>query len=203
MNGVAPNVKVLPLKFLQGSQGDTHDAILAIEYAYLMGVRIINCSWDSTAHDEDLKQTMEEYSDILFICSAGKNKVDLNQVPVYPACYDLPNIVSVAAINNEGNLYEFSGYGEDADIAAPGVDVYGAMPDCDYTYSSGTSAATAYVTGVAALVISCNPNLTSIQIAEILTSCVKSIPSLKEKIKSGGIIDSYSCLKAAKKYFQS
>lgn len=74
------------------------------------------------------------------------------------------------------------------------------MPDCDYTYSSGTSAATAYVTGVAALVISCNPNFTSIQIAEILTTSVKSIPSLKEKIKSSGIIDSYSCLKAAEKY---
>lgn len=51
-------------------------------------------------------------NDILFICSAGKNGNDLEKIPVYPACYDLPNIISVAAIDNTGKIYNKSGYGK-------------------------------------------------------------------------------------------
>lgn len=193
--GVAPKIKILPLKFLSGSRGQTKDAIKAIEYAHSLGVRIINCSWDSIDYDQQLKDTMEQYSDILFICSAGKNKSDLNTTPVYPACFDLPNIVSVAAIDNRGELYNLSGYGEKAHVAAPGVDIYSCMPDGDYTFSTGTSAATAFVTGIAGLIKSYNPELNSIEIANILKSSAKEIPQLKGKVQSGGIIDAYLCLK--------
>lgn len=195
MKGIAPKVKILPLKFLQGSTGDTKDAIKAIEYAYSLGVRIINCSWDTKTYDLDLEKTMSKYSDILFICSAGKSKENLEVSPVYPACYDLPNIVSVAAIDNRGCLYEYSGYGNKADVAAPGVDIYSLMPDGNYTYSSGTSAATAYVTGVAALIKSYRPDLSSTQIATIIKQNTKKIDSLEGKVSSCGIVDAYQCLK--------
>lgn len=198
--GIAPNIKILPLKFMHGSKGEVKDAIKAIEYAYKLGVRIINCSWDGTEYDQDLKNTMEKYYDILFLCSAGKNKNDLDKIPVYPACYDLPNVISVAAIDNQGNLYKYSGYGEKADVAAPGVDIYSCMPDRDYTYSSGTSAATAYVTGIAALVKSYKPFLNSVQIAKILKTSVNPISQLEGKVASAGIMDAYACLKSAEKY---
>ena len=56
---------------------------------------------------------------------------DLEVRPVYPACYALPNVIAVMAIDNKGEIYEFSGYGSKADVAAPGVDIYGIMPDGD------------------------------------------------------------------------
>lgn len=193
--GIAPNVKILPLKFISGSKGEIQDAIDAIAYAHKIGVRIINCSWDGIKYDENLKKVIEQYSDILFICSAGKYMDDLNNTPVYPACYELPNVISVAAVDNRGELYEFTGYGDKADVAAPGVDIYSIMPDGDFTYSSGTSPATAYVTGVAALILSYKPDINTISLANIIKKGKKSIKSLKNKVSSGGIIDAYECLK--------
>ncbi len=196
--GIAPGVRILPLKFLQGSQGQTKDAIRAIAYAHEMGAQIVNCSWDTMVYDEELKQVMERYSDILFICSAGKNGKDTAQSPVYPACYDLPNVISVTAVDNRGELYEFADYGADVDIAAPGVSIYGLMPDRTYTFASGPSMAAAYVTGIAALVKSCAPELSSSELSAILKKSVHKLNSLKGKVSAGGMIDACLCIKNAR-----
>jgi subtilisin family serine protease len=197
--GVAPEVTILPLKFMRGSEGSTDDAIKAIKYAHSIGARIINCSWDCTVYDSKLESVMKQYSDMLFICSVGKSGDDLSKTPVYPACFNLPNVVSVAAIDNRGTLYRLSGYGDKAQVAAPGVNILSTMPEGDYTYSSGTSEATAFVSGIAALIKSYKPDLTSVQIAGILRSGTRTISTLKEKVKSGGIIDAYACLNEARK----
>lgn len=200
MCGVAPQVKILPLKFLHGTNGQTADAVRAIEYAHSMGASIINCSWDSTAYDQELFDTMKKYSDILFVCSAGKQGADLDEVPVYPACYDLPNVLSVAAVDNKGALYEFSGYGQKAHIGAPGVNILSALPEGDYSYSDGTSSAAAFVTGAAALVKSYRSDLTAAEIADIIKHSSKRVRSFKGKIQCGGIVDAYKCLQNAEKY---
>ena len=173
MVGVAPNVKVMPLKFISGSKGQMDSVTNAIDYAYMMGVRIFNCSWDGTEFDASLKNTMEKYSDALFVCSGGKMMNDLEVRPVYPACYALPNVIAVMAIDNKGEIYEFSGYGSKADVAAPGVDIYGIMPDGDFTFASGTSSATAIVTGIAALVKSYRPTLDINNLVKILKEGTK------------------------------
>ncbi len=192
--GIAPNIKILPLKFMSGSRGQTSDAIKAIDYAASKGVKIINCSWDSPIYDKDLYDTIKRHSDILFVCSAGKSGKDLADEPIYPACYDLPNIISVAAMDNKGELYIFSGYGEDVDIAAPGVNIYSSLPDGDYMYSSGTSLATAYVTGTAALIMSLNMEITPEFIKEVILESSTKIDSLANKIKSGGYVNAYESL---------
>lgn len=200
--GVAPDVSILPLRFLRGSKGQISDAINAIQYAYSLGVRIINCSWDSAEYYEELFYAMEKYNEILFVCSAGKDNKDLSVRPVYPACFDLPNVICVAAIDNQGNLEKYTNYGKEVHVAAPGVDIYSCMPDGEYSYLSGTSSAAAYVTGIAALVKSCNPDLTCTEISNILQIGVKTLPALDGKVKSGGIIDAFLCLKEAKEYLK-
>lgn len=196
--GIAPNVKLLPLKFLRNSSGQTKDAINAIEYAYSLGVRIINCSWDTPIFDNELYSTIKKYSDILFICSGGKNGKDLKDYPVYPACYDLPNVICVAAVDNQGNLYRMSGYGDSVDLAAPGVNILSSMADGKYMYSDGTSVATAHVTGIAALVKSYSPELSAEEIANILRKSVTKTARLENKVATNGIIDATMCLKNAK-----
>lgn len=197
MAGIAPGVTIVPLKFMSGSSGDLNDAIAAIEYAHALGVRIINCSWDSTNYNAKLEAVMKRYSDILFVCSAGKYDADLAQTPVYPACFPLENVLCVAAVNSKGNICEYSGYGQGADVAAPGKDILGIMPDGATTYSGGSSVAAACVTGIAALVKSVNPALDAAEIAAILKVGTKKLNALRGQVASGGIIDAYECLQKA------
>jgi len=110
------------------------------------------------------------------------------------------SLVPCSAAERNGHIYEFSGYGSKADVAAPGVDIYGIMPDGDFTFASGTSSATAIVTGIAALVKSYRPTLDINNLVKILKEGTKPLNSLQGKVASNGIIDAYQCLKLADEY---
>jgi alpha-tubulin suppressor-like RCC1 family protein/subtilisin family serine protease len=129
--GVAPNVKVASLKFLGPGGGYTSDAIDAVEYAKRMGFRISNNSW-GCASGNCFSQALEDAirnSGQLFVAAAGNDASDIDTTPSYPASYDLPNVLTVAAVNNAGDLARFSNYGASSvDISAPGVDVLSSVP---------------------------------------------------------------------------
>ncbi|MCK1999105.1 S8 family serine peptidase [Psychrobacillus psychrodurans] len=172
--GVAPKVTIVPLKFMSGSSGSMDDVIEAVEYGYKLGVRIFNFSWDTTEYDEDLFHTIQKYEEAIFITSSGKGKYNVEEAPVYPCNFNLDNIVCVSAVDNSGELEKYSGYGLDL-VPAPGVDVYGVLPEGLNTFSNGTSFATAYVTGIAALVKSIEPNIQSNVLANILKENKKTL----------------------------
>lgn len=127
--GVAPNVKIMALKYL-GAQGSgvTSNAIKAIEYAKRQGVKISNNSWGGAGYSQALNDAIDA-SGMLFVASAGNSGIDSDATPHYPSSYVSPNILAVAAINNRGNLASFSNYGADSvDISAPGVDILSSLP---------------------------------------------------------------------------
>ena len=188
ISGVAPNVKIMPLKFINGSTGYTSDAIAAIDYAMSMGVKIINCSFTGGDNNAALKDAMAN-SGILFICSAGNTGADIGTTPVYPSGFELPNVISVAAIDGNGVLSSFSTYGSSVDVAAPGVNIFTTTPGNGYDYVSGTSASASFVTGEAALILSQNPNITIAQLKARIVSNVMKSTSLAGKVASGGRID--------------
>jgi subtilisin family serine protease len=193
IKGVAPGVKIVPLKFIQDGTGYTSDAIEAIEYASSHGIKIINCSFGCSEENLALKDAMAQ-SAILFVCAAGN---DASVSPVYPAAFNLPNIISVAAINNTGNLAAFSSYGTNVDVAAPGVGILSTLPDGNYGYISGTSAAAPYVSGIAALIESAYPGLTPAQVNACIQNSVVALDSLTGKVATGGIVNADKALKAA------
>ncbi|KAB1438695.1 S8 family serine peptidase [Candidatus Galacturonibacter soehngenii] len=164
--GIAPNIRYLPLKCFRGSEGSIEDVIKAIEYGYDVGVRLFNCSWDTNQYSEELYEVIQSYQDAIFVCSGGKNYENLDLTPVYPACYNLSNIICVGGITESGDIYEFSGYGNDIDIYAPGADIYSLMPENTYNYSDGTSLAVAIVTGAIALAKSIDPLVSCEEIKE-------------------------------------
>lgn len=90
---------------------------------------------------------MKNNPDILFVCAAGNSNLNLDENVLYPVCYDLCNVISVMSINNQGTIYEYSGYGKCVDIATPVKDIYVEIPEQDKTYVDGTSVSTAFVTG--------------------------------------------------------
>ncbi len=171
MFGVFPEVKILPLKCFRGTKGDISNVILAIEYGYQLGVRIFNCSWDTTIYDEELYSVMKKYSDAVFVCSAGKMPADLNENPVYPASFQLSNIICVGGIDSCGTTYKYSGYGSVVDIYAPSESIYCVMPEQTYIYSEGTSLGTALVTGTIALLTSHVGDSKEINWKDMLDKC--------------------------------
>jgi subtilisin family serine protease len=164
---VAPNVKIMPLKAFTYNAGYTFDIVNAIEYAEAMGVKIVNCSFAGTEYNTALADAMEQ-SNMLFVCAAGNYARSTDELAPFPACYGFPNILSVAAIDSAGALSPISTYGDKIDIAAPGINIYSALPENQYGFKDGTSMAAAYASGAASLVLSNNGELTAAQIRQTI-----------------------------------
>lgn len=138
--GVAPNVKIMALKFINSAGGGVlSDAISAIGYAKSKGARISNNSWGYLGPPDAALRDAIKNSGQLFVAAAGNDGVDGdaggfagNGDPNragYPGGYNLPNVLSVAAVDNQGSLASFSNYGaKSVDISAPGVDILSSVP---------------------------------------------------------------------------
>ncbi|MCL2321915.1 MAG: S8 family serine peptidase [Oscillospiraceae bacterium] len=197
MSGVAPNVRLMPLKIFANNGGlsDYYTIITAIEYAHEHGASIVNMSFGSRGMSQSLYDVMNRYKDMLFVTAAGNNGSDIDVTEFFPASFDLPNSISVASIDQNGDISNFSNYGIiQVDVAAPGKEIYSTLPNNKLGYMSGTSMAAPYVSGVAALIKSDNMKLDPTQIKQIIMSSSKPLPSLEEKIKSGGLVDAGSAL---------
>ncbi len=197
ITGINQKVKIMPLKFLgRGGMGTTEDAIEAINYAIDrkkngVNVRIISASWGSTSKSKALEDTIRAAGDagILFIAAAGNDGSNNDSRPHYPSNYDLPNVISVAALDRNDRLAGFSNFGvKTVHIAAPGKDILSTWLNGAYREASGTSMATPYVSGVAALIIAAEPKITMEKLRERLLSTADKIDSLDGKVATGGRI---------------
>ncbi len=198
---ISPHSRILPVKFLNSTYGTIEDSISAIKYAIGRGAKVVNCSWNFNNDNKELYELIKSHPEILFICSAGNSNIDLDKGDLFPCSYNLNNIITVMAIDSKGLPYDSSGYGKDSvDIAAPGVNVKVILPDNEETLISGTSVASAYVSGVASLMLSENSNLKPENIKEILIKNSNKIAGLKAKCRSEGIIDVSASYFAAKEY---
>ncbi len=147
--GVAPGCRLLNVK-VADDMGRCQASALAegIIWAVNNGASVINISIEIKEPSPQLEEAVN-YAwsrGTVIIAAAGNNG---NQSPVYPAYYK--NCVAVAAINQDDNLAPLSNYGDWVDVAAPGSDIYSTLPDNGYGYKTGTSFATACVSGMAAL----------------------------------------------------
>src|ERR1700738_2802091 len=109
------------------------------------------------------------------------------QTPHYPSSYNLGNVVSVAALNRRDELASFSNYGaKSVHVAAPGQEILSTWLEHGFTEKQGTSMATPFVSGVAALILAENPKMSVDDLRARLLKSVDVLPSLKGKVSSGG-----------------
>jgi len=197
ITGINQKIKIMPLKFLgRGGFGSTNDAIEAINYAIDrkkngVNVRIISASWGSTAKSQALEDTIRAAGDagILFVAAAGNDGSNNDSRPHYPSNYDLPNVISVAALDRSDNLASFSNFGvKTVHIAAPGKDILSTWLGGNYREASGTSMATPYVSGVGALIIASDPGISMKNLRARILGSSDDIDSLKGKVQTGGRI---------------
>ncbi len=150
----------MPLKFFGEQGGYTSDVIAAIEYAKSMNVDIINCSFGGFEKNMALRTAMEK-SGILFVTATGNGDLNLDETPVYPACFELDNIIAVGSMNNNGAKADGASIGSDVDIYAPGINILSTIGSGQYEYGSGSSQAAAFVSSILGLAKSANQSLSS------------------------------------------
>jgi subtilisin family serine protease len=154
-------------------------------------------------YSEELESTIAE-SKMLFIVSAGNGKdggsrgINIDKMPVYPAAFNLSNILTVTNLDYNGNLYKNSNYGQESvDIAAPGTCIYSTSLNGEYSYCSGTSMATPMVTGVAALIYSMVDGITAFEAKNMIIGTVTKRNELSEIIGSGGMLNGGAAIENA------
>jgi subtilisin family serine protease len=196
--GVNWKVEIMPLKFMSaGGYGTTKDAIEAINYVIQrkrdgVNVRIISASWGSTTRSRALEDVIRKAGEegILFVAASGNSSVDTDKRPHFPSSYKLPNVLSVAALNRRDELAGFSNFGaKSVHIAAPGAEILSTWLNGVYREASGTSMATPVVSGVAALVISVEPDITLEQLRKRLLDTADRLDTLNGKVASGGRVN--------------
>lgn len=160
ISGVTPKVSLMILKYYDPgarSLNPLETTVRAIRYATKMGANIINYSAGGLERSEEEMGAIRAANEkgILFVAAAGNEGSNSDQKGFYPADYHLPNILSVTAIDSSRRVLSSSNYGSrTVDIAAPGYEILSTLPNGQYGFLTGTSQATAFASGVAALLLS-------------------------------------------------
>ena len=204
--GVCWNAKIMLLKVMADNSDliEEWDVIEAIDYAIDNGARIVNCSFGG----EDYMQTEYEafgslkIAGILAVCAAGNEELNTDETisKNYPSCYDLDNIISVAASNQNDNLASFSNYGlTSVDVMAPGDNIYSTYLDPSYKYMQGTSMAAPHVSGIAGLLLAKNPSLGYTRVKSAILDTVDKIEPIEpddpsKRILTGGRVNALAAL---------
>jgi subtilisin family serine protease len=209
--GVAPGIKLMAIKFIDDGPlcGSDLMAIDALDYARDMGVHIINASWGGPGYNALLEDAIED-SGALFVAAAGNHAWNLDgdgpdegtvrDPRFYPASFRLPNVLSVAAIDQRGKRASFSNYGATSvDIAAPGTNILSTFPagstcgNACYAWAGGTSMAAPHVAGVAALIGSRSPTVLAdpAVLKSRLLATGTALASMSGRTVTGRLVNAY------------
>ena len=211
VKSVYPNVKILALKYYNpkaSGQDNLNSTIEALRYAVDQNVDIINYSGGGPEPAlEELKILKEaERKGILIVAAAGneESNIDVRSNAYYPASYGLKNIITVTAHDKNLQMLSSSNWGKKSvDITAPGYRIRSALPKGRAGYLTGTSQATAFVSGSAALIMSQYPELTTTEVKEILKQSAKREITLATKCSSGGRLDAGKAQLFAARYLEA
>lgn len=208
VTGVSWNSKLLPLKI--GEATLTTAAIVeAIQYATMMrstygiNIPVSNNSYGGYGYSQATFDAVAAHTGagILFVAAAGNDTNDNDAIPSYPAGFDLPGIVAVAASDNDDQLAGFSNYGTTTvDIAGPGVSVTSTWPTAliaaGYNTIDGTSMASPHVAGVVALMNSLVPGLSIDVVKAALLAGADVIPAFGGDVAGNRRLNALGALNA-------
>ncbi|MDG0817776.1 S8 family peptidase [Bdellovibrio svalbardensis] len=198
--GISPQVSLMILKYYDPkvpSADNLKNTVASIKYAVKMGANIINYSGGGTEFSQEEHDAVAEAEKkgILFVAAAGNERSNSDQHHYYPADYKLRNIISVTAIDPATQVLSSSNYGVDTvDIAAPGQNILSCLPNNSYGYMTGTSQATAFVTGAAALVMAHKQNFQAEEVKRYILSTGDAQTQLASKTKSSRQLNLFKAL---------
>ncbi|WP_408888244.1 S8 family serine peptidase [Myxococcus faecalis] len=185
------------------------DYIVNMKENHGVNVRALNASFGDEYRDAASqarwKAAVQKLADadiLLVAATANGNGSNMNNVQDFPANIDLPNVITVAAMDQRNDkLARFSSHGDKVvELAAVGENVLSTVPGGDWEKMSGTSMATPTVAGAAALMFAANPDLTAAQVRDLLVQTVEIDPDLKGKVSTSGKLDIAAAVKAAEEF---
>lgn len=225
IKGVADNVRIMPVRVVPEGDERDKDVANAIRYAVDNGASIINMSFGKDASfNKKVVDDAVQYAvskDVLLVHAAGNSSLNLDEESNFPnKRYEAGKMAAswleVGASSWKGEtskVGEFSNYGKkNVDVFAPGVDIYSTTPGSKYDSYNGTSMASPATAGVAALIRSYFPQLTAVQVKEIMMKSVNKIENttllpgsedkqvaFKELCNTGGVVNAYQAVLLASK----
>ena len=222
IKGIADNVRIMSVRAVPNGDERDKDVANAIRYAVDNGALVINMSFgksfspEKSAVDDAVRYA--EKKGVILVHASGNEAKDNDKVKNFPSRYYLDgkeakNWIEISASSagiDDKFVADFSNYGKKSvDLFAPGVEIYSTTPDNHYKNESGTSMASPAATGVIAVLLEYFPDLTPMQILEVVKSSTRRFDGLKvqkpgggkadfsDLSKSGGLINTYEAVKKA------
>jgi hypothetical protein len=190
--GTAPGARILAIRAFAGTVGFSFAIMKGIEYAVAQDVRIINMSFAGPADPAALTLLAMAHDKGLVLIAASGN-FGPQSPPQYPAA--APNVIAVSATDASDRLYVSANRGRHVAVSAPGVEVRLPAPNGLYQTISGTSFATGYVSGVAALLLERKPGAAPDEVKRILETSAKDLgPRGKDDQFGAGRVDAYQAV---------
>jgi subtilisin family serine protease len=223
MQGIAPNVEIMAVRAVPDGDERDVDVARAIRYAVDNGAQIVNMSFGKgfspAKASVDSAVRYAESQGVLLVHAAGNEAENNDDTPSFPTPLfgggaRAMNWIEVGASSWKplsALPAEFSNYGsKQVDLFAPGVDILSTVPGGGLKRESGTSMAAPVVSGVAALLMAYFPELTAMQVRDILLESVRTLPDLEVRrpgdgatvkfttlSRTGGVVDAYAAVKLA------
>lgn len=208
ITGVNWDIDLVSLRYIHRGAENSSDppihsgvACVSFYYAENNDIDIVNCSFGGCIQSNLYLSSISDYSG-LAVCAAGNNAVDIDVQSYEPAGYNLDNIISVAATDDQDSLASFSNYGStNVDIAAPGVNIFSTYISNNlYESASGTSLAAPYVSGTAALIKSIYPTMTTDGLKKAILDGADYVPGLNGKVATSGRLNAYKAIQSAQNH---
>ncbi|NOY61487.1 MAG: S8 family serine peptidase, partial [Calditrichaeota bacterium] len=174
--GVSWNAKLMAINVSNpNADNELIYGYVGILYAAEMGADVISCSWGAlgvaSQFEQDVISTATDLGAAVVAASGNNNQSALH----FPSAYN--NVLSVAAIDDDGQKAGFSNYGSTIDVAAPGVSLLSTLKNSNYGTMSGTSMACPVAAGIVALVKAQHSDWHGIQAAEQVRVTADNIDS--------------------------
>ncbi len=183
VRGINPDATIMPIKFLNHEgEGIQLDAAKAIRYAVDNGANIINCCWGFFSKKKELEESIKYALEKKVIIVAAVGNSD-TFIPEYPAAFN--SVITVGAISKNMRRSTYSSYGEHLDFMSLGNDVYSTFPGSTYKSLTGTSQATAIVSGIISRILSVHPSMSTSDIYEMIKNHTKDMLSPGHDKRSG------------------
>lgn len=211
IDGIAGNhIKIIGVRTVPNGDERDKDVANSIRYAVDNGAKILNMSFGkSHSPERDIVWEAMKYAEkkgALLIKAAGNDNVNIDEEVHYPTNFDdkgnkvIESLLTIGASTEDPLMLKatFSNYGKKSvDVFAPGANILSTVPHDKYKAEDGTSMASPVTAGVAALVWSHYPNLTALQVKEIIIKSVNTDPQLADISVTGGVVDAYKAVQLA------
>jgi subtilisin family serine protease len=200
MLGTAPAVGLLTVNAFsmkaRNAEGTTFNILKGLDWAVEKGARVVNMSFAGPS-DPRLREALAKANRKGVVLIAAAGNAGARSPPLFPAAD--PNVIAVTATDVEDAVFSGANRGEHVAVAAPGVEILAPAPDGAYQFTTGTSVASAEVSGIAALLLERNPALTPSEVRRILMDTAQDLgPKGRDRDFGAGLVNALKAVSAAK-----